>query len=30
MRKIQRQSSPDVSTPPTSGPTANEPPIVAP
>ena len=30
MRKIQRQSSPDVSAPPTSGPTANDPPIVAP
>jgi hypothetical protein len=30
MRKIQRQSSPLVSAPPTSGPTANEAPIVAP
>ena len=30
MRKIQRQSSAEVSAPPTSGPTANEPPIVAP
>ena len=30
MRKIQRQSRPEVSAPPTSGPIAKEPPIVAP
>jgi hypothetical protein len=30
MRKIQRQPRAEVSAPPTSGPTANEPPIVAP
>jgi len=30
MRKIQRQSRAEVSAPPTSGPTAKEPPIVAP
>ena len=29
-RKIQRQSSPEVSAPPTSGPMANAAPIVAP